>query len=276
MGWQGDLALAYRRQGERTVVHDRHSGPLRMLRSLYPEAGGVCHTVLVHPPGGVVGGDTLAIGIDVDAGGHALVTTPGATRFYRSAGASASQHAMARLCAGSRLEWLPLESIAYSGCRAANTLRCELAPGAEMLGWDVTALGLPASEQPFVLGRFTQSIELAGRWLERGTVEGDDARALASPLVWARQSVLATLWFAAGSPIDPSRRDALLTAAREQAGESPLRAAAGATSPCAEVVVLRALAPRVEPAMQLLQSVWAAWRQEAWDLAPCRPRVWQT
>ena len=276
MGWQGDLALAYRRQGERTVVHDRHSGPLRMLRSLYPEAGKVCHTVLVHPPGGIVGGDTLAVSVDIDAGAHALITTPGATRFYRSAGAAASQAAVARVAAGARLEWLPLESIAYSGCLAANILRCELAPGAEMFGWDVTALGLPASAQPFALGRFTQSIEIAGRWLERGTVEGDDARPRTSPLVWAGQAVLATLWFAAGSAIEPNRREALLAAARTLAGESPLRAIAGATSTCAEVVVLRALAPRVEPAMQLLQSVWAAWRQEAWQLAPCRPRVWQT
>ena len=276
MAWQGDLSLAYRRTGERTVVHDRHSGPLRMLRSLYPESAGICHTVLVHPPGGIVGGDTLAIAVGVDTGAHALVTTPGATRFYRSAGENAAQRTVARVATGGRLEWLPLENIAYSGCLAENALHCELAPGAEMMGWDVTALGLPASGQPYAAGRFTQSVAVARRWLDRGSIDGSDARTLSSPLAWAGNSVLATLWFAAGSAIEAGRREALLALARASADAHPLRATAGATAPCAEVVVVRALALRVEPAMQLLQAVWAAWRQAAWALPACRPRVWQT
>ena len=86
MGWQGSLALRYRSEDGRTRVHDRHDGPLRVLKSLHPEGDRVCHSVLVHPPGGIVGGDTLAIELALEAGAHALVTTPGATRFYRSLG----------------------------------------------------------------------------------------------------------------------------------------------------------------------------------------------
>ena len=93
MSWRGHLALRYWRDGERTVAHDRHDGPLRVLQALYPEGPGVCQHVLVHPPGGVVGGDDLAIRADLGEGAHALVTTPGATRFYRSTGARASQAA---------------------------------------------------------------------------------------------------------------------------------------------------------------------------------------
>ena len=163
MGWQGSLALRYRSEAGRTGVHDRHDGPLRVLKSFHPEGAGVCHSVLVHPPGGIVGGDALAIEIGLEPGAHALVTTPGATRFYRSLGELATQSLAVRGEAGSRLEWLPLETLAYSGCIAENRARFELAPGAEMIGWDVTALGLPASGQPFVAGRFTQSIEITGR-----------------------------------------------------------------------------------------------------------------
>ena len=276
MGWHGALALRYSRHDERTLVRDRHDGPLRVLKSLHPEGAEVCHSVLVHPPGGIVGGDRLAIEIDVEAGAHALVTTPGATRFYRSAGETAMQTLAVRAAAGSRFEWLPLETIAFSGCIAENRSRFELAPGAEMIGWDVTALGLPASGQPFAQGRFTQSVEMPGRWIERGTMRGDDARLLESPLGWAGRTVLATLWFAAGAALAEERSAALLDAARRAMHGQALNAAAGASAPQAQVVVVRALAPRVEPAMDLLTSIWSAWRLLAWQRAPCVPRVWRT
>ncbi len=230
----------------------------------------------MHPPGGIVGGDTLAIEIELDADAHALVTTPGATRFYRSLGEPATQTLAVRAAAGSRLEWLPLETLAYSGCIAENRARFELAPGAEMIGWDLTALGLPASDQPFVAGRFTQSIEVAGRWLERGTVRGDDRALLDSPLGWAGQRTLATLWFAAGEAIANERRETLLDAARAACDAHPLGRQAGATAVDPGVIVVRVLAPRVEPAMALLATIWRAWRLLAWQLEASPPRVWRT
>ena len=280
MAWSGSLKLAYRseplRGAPRTVLHDRHDGPLRVLASLYPEAGSVCHNVLVHPPGGLVGGDRLAIDVSVSQHAHALITTPGATRFYRSTGDAATQTLRAMLAAGARLEWLPLETIAYSGCRAHNALRFELAPGAEMIGWDVVALGLPASMQPFERGSFTQLIEFPGRWLERGVVEASDTRLLDSPLGWAGHRVLGTLWFAAGSALPAQRRDNLLDAARATVEGHALQCSAGATATHHGIVVLRVLAPRVEPLMNLLTAVWARWREAAWQLPACVPRVWRT
>jgi urease accessory protein len=276
MAWHGTLALDYRRRDDGTTfVRDRHDGPLRVLRALHPE-GGVCHSVLVHPPGGIVGGDALTIAIALDRGAHALVTTPGATRFYRTTGAEASQSLAVVAGPASRLEWLPLETIAYSGCAAKNGVRIELADDAETIGWDVTALGLPASQQPFERGRFAQTIELPGRWLERATIAADDKRLLDSPLGWAGRRVLATMWFARGGALDAARRDALLAAARDLARDGAPRATCGATAPHDDVVVVRALAERVEPAMALLQAIWRAWRPIAWRLAPQAPRVWST
>ena len=290
MAWHGTLALDYRRDevhnAPRTVVRDRHDGPLRVLASLYPEAPGICHNVLVHPPGGLVSGDRLDIDATLGPGSHALITTPGATRFYRSTGATATQHLRATLAEGARLEWLPLEAIAYSGCLAENLMRFELAPGAEMIGWDVLALGLPASNQGFELGRYRQSIELPGRWLERGLLDAADTRLLDSPLGWDGLRVMGTLWFATGSTFTPERREALLDAARAVidagAGNDAFAASglrptfAGATAVHEGVVVLRALGPRVEPVMALLARVWAAWRHTGWQLATCTPRVWRT
>ena len=131
MSWRGHLSLHYRLEGGRTVALDRHEGPLRVLQRLYPEGDAVCHHVLVHPPGGIVGGDELDIDARLEPGTHALITTPGATRFYRSSGPLATQRARLRLAAGARLEWLPLETIAYSGCVAENQVSLALEPGAE-------------------------------------------------------------------------------------------------------------------------------------------------
>ncbi len=273
-GWHGHLRLAYTRDdAARTVVHDRHDGPLRVLASLYPEGPGICHNVLVHPPGGLVGGDTLDIDIDVAAGAHALVTTPGATRFYRSAGAPAQQVLHAAVGAEARLEWLPLETIAYAGCAARNTLHFGLAPGAEMIGWDVLALGLPAAGQAFDRGAVQQRIEIEGRWIDAGRIAGDDTRLRGSPLGMAGHGVLATLWFGAGSAIADPRREALIDSARSVAEPDVI---AGTTAPDDGLVVLRALAARVEPAMRLINAVRARWRPLAWALAATPPRVWRT
>ncbi|MCX7234381.1 MAG: urease accessory protein UreD, partial [Burkholderiales bacterium] len=86
MTWQAKLRLDYSLERQRTVARHAHEGPLRILQSLYPEGDAVCHNVLIHPPGGLVGGDTLALDIRVSSGAHGLITTPGATRFYRSLG----------------------------------------------------------------------------------------------------------------------------------------------------------------------------------------------
>src|SRR5215208_7145874 len=91
MAWHARLALDYRLEAGRCVARFEHEGPLRILQSLYPEGDGVCHNVIVHPPGGLVGGDTLEIAVRVREGAHGLITTPGATRFYRSDGELALQ-----------------------------------------------------------------------------------------------------------------------------------------------------------------------------------------
>lgn len=276
MSWKGELRLHYRRDGDRTTAHDRHHGPLRVLQRLYPEGEGVCHHVLVHPPGGVVAGDTLEVEARLEAGTHAIVTTPGATRFYRSEGAPALQQATLTLAAGARIEWLPLENIVHSGCLAENRLTLQLAPGAEAMGWDLLALGLPAAGEAFERGCFRQQIEVPGVWLERGVLAATDRALLDGPLGLAGRRVVGTLWFAAGLALAPARRDSLLDAAREVVAADALAAWAGATSPHGPVVLLRLLAERVEPAMALLVRVRAAWRRVAWQLAANPPRIWRT
>mgnify|MGYP003455619942 FL=1 len=274
MPWHASLQLDYTLEGTRTVARHAHNGPLRILQSLYPEGDAVCHNVLAHPPGGLVGGDTLDISATVGPGAHGLVTTPGATRFYRSTGERALQRTHLTLAEGARLEWLPLEALCYNACNAENHLTLNLAPGAECMGWDVTALGLPHAGQPFETGRFVQHIEAPGRWLERGVINAADHRLLESPQGLAGHRCMASLFFVTGRPLDRARRDTALDAARAVMDAHALKASAGATSPNGQVLVVRALAPQVEPAMQLLRQVRAAWRAALWQLCAEPPRIW--
>lgn len=276
MTWHAQLDIDYRLEAARTVARHQHTGPLRVLQSLYPEGDAVCHNVLVHPPGGLVGGDTLDVRIHASGSAHGLVTTPGATRFYRSSGELAVQRTHITLTDEARLEWLPLEAICYNQCLAENRLTLELAPKAELMGWDVTALGLPNANQPFVEGNFLQHIEVPGVWLERGRLQAEDQRLMNSPLGLAGHRCLASLFFVAGSKLTRDRRQLALDVARNVIDANPLRTTAGATSPDGQVVVVRVLAPLVEPAMDLLRSIWTQWRHHLWSMSATPPRIWAT
>lgn len=276
MTWNAQLDIDYEQSSGRTIARHVHTGPLRVLQSLYPEGDAICHNVLVHPPGGLVGGDTLDINVRVSGSAHGLITTPGATRFYRSSGEAAIQRAQITLEDQARLEWLPLEAIAFNDCLAENHLTLSLSPEAEFMGWDVTAFGLPLAQQPFEAGQFLQHIEVPGVWLERGLIRADDQRLMNSPLGLAGQRCMASLFFVAGSKLERNRRAQALEVARDVIEKHELRLSAGATSPDGQVVIVRVLAPVVEPAMHLLREVWVSWRQHFWGMPSTVPRIWST
>jgi urease accessory protein len=274
MPWHAQLELDYTFKHDSTVLHHRHNGPLRIFQSLYPEGKTICHNVVVHPPGGLANGDVVDIAVNVGAGAHAWIGTPGATRFYRSGGEAARQNVQLNVADGARLEWLPLETLAYSGCQGHNTLTLQLAPTAETLLWDVLALGQPTAGKPFEAGAFTQHLGVPGLWLEQAHIRADDTRLLDAPLGLDGQRCLGTLVFAAGSALSRERKELLLDTVRAACSTHALSTRAGATCPNPQMLVLRVLGPVVEPVMDLLQQVWTALRPAAWGLPPQRPRIW--
>ena len=274
MTWHATLDLRYQLAQGRTVVRHRHAGPLRVLKSMHPEDARICHSVLVHPPGGIASGDVLDISVEVESGAHALVTTPGATRFYRSAGAPGVQNVQLRLGEQARLEWLPLETLIYPGAHAENRLTLELAGGASLIGWDVVALGLPFAGQPFDRGYLLQRIEWPGLWLEHARIDGQDDRLLNSPLGLAGQRCLATLFYASAAPLTRAQREAALERTRAVIDAHALAAHAGVTALNDRLLVVRALAPVTEPASDLWRQIRAAWRAAFWQLPASEPRIW--
>ncbi len=274
MTWHAQLHLNYQSENNRTVARFEHRGPLRILQSLYPEGPAICHNIVVHPPSGIVAGDVLDIDVQVAPQAHALITTPGATRFYKSTGAPGIQRVHAQLQPGARLEWLPLETICYNGCNAHNRAEFDLAPGAEMLGWDITALGLPHADLPFIQGSLDQHVEVKNAWLERAVIDAGDTRLLNSPLGLAGNRCMGSLFFAAGEAIPRERREHLLEVIRAGIAGHRLAATTGATAPNPQVIVVRTLAPMVEPVNDLLRKIWLQLRQATWQMGDTPPRIW--
>ena len=274
MTWLAQLSADYSVENQRCVARHVHQGPLRILKSLYPEGDAVCHNILVHPPSGLVGGDDLQIHLNLQAHAHALITTPGATRFYGSDGLTASQHVKARLADHARLEWLPLEALAYNGCQAHNQVVFQMDTHSQLMAWDITALGLPHADQPFVKGQFQQHLQIEGVWLERGCIRAEDKLLLQSPLGLNGHTCQATLVFAQGSAMSDDLRSEVLELARDVCESHALRLQAGVSSPDAQLVVVRVLSDQVEPAMDLLKRIWLQWRHEVWRMPAVAPRIW--
>ncbi len=159
-GWQASLNLAFSSTAKKTILsHREQRGPLAVQRPLYPE-GAICHCYLLHPPGGVVGGDTLSINVDVKSNAHALITTPGATKFYASQQPTATQHIHLKVENGSTLEWFPLENIFFSGAIARLNTRIDIDDDAQFMGWEMHCFGRPALKEGFLTGKLSGKTQI--------------------------------------------------------------------------------------------------------------------
>jgi len=270
-GWEARLDLSFERDASRTVLAARrHLGPLRVQKALYPEGPEICQAIIVHPPAGIVGGDRLAIAIDVGARAHAQITTPGAAKWYRSAGMDAVASTKLAVGSGGVLEWLPQESLLFDGARAAITLRIELAADARFVGWDVVGLGRIASGERFASGRLHQTVELchegALAWCERAVLDGESA-ALQSGAVLAGAPVFGTM-IVAGAVVDDTLLATCRSIARTCDGASITR--------LPRVLVARYRGDSAPAARAYFALQWNALRPTLVGRAAVSPRIWST
>lgn len=273
--WHAALHLAFARTGERTVLRDnRHHGPLRVQKALYPEGEGVCQAIVLHPPSGIAGGDHLLISATVGAGAHAQLTTPGAGKWYRSGGPEASQRIELTVEEGAALEWLPQETIVFDGARARMETRVRLAADSRFIGWDILCLGRAAAGERFEHGRFDLlcRVERGGApiWLERGGFDGADPM-LASPAGWAGHGVGGTLLCA--FPDLPRQAAGLLEALRAIA---PSDGASHGITALPGVLVARYLGDNSEAARLWFARLWQTLRPACCGRPAVPPRIWNT
>jgi urease accessory protein len=274
-GWSARLELEVQRDGERSrLSHLEHRGPLRVQRPFYPEGPTPIHVYLLHPPGGMVGGDELETSVRVLPRAELLATTPAAQKLYRSLGALSSQRVRLTVGEGASLEWFPSETIVFDGAFARQTSSVELAEGAAFIGWDIGCFGRPASGLDFTRGELRQSFELrrSGTLLvvERTRVPGGSA-ALSEAWGYGKAPVYATLYAVpraaeAAAPLAPLVRDAL--------GDMPLLKSA--VTVIDGVLALRVLGSGVEPVRAALVRAWSALRPEVLGRVAAPPRIWAT
>lgn len=265
-GWEAELKLGFESRGGRTVLTERrHRGPLAVQRPFYPE-GDVCHVYLLHPPGGVVGGDRLNIRVNAGNGSRALLTTPAAGKFYRSEGPTARQSVHLTAGRTAVLEWLPQESIFYRGARLVSNVDVDLAESARFIGWESFCFGRPASGEAFDRGSAVL------RWSVR--VNG-------KPLLIERfevdEQVLKANWGLQGQPIGASLYAypaslKSLEQVRAIAGDCP---SFGATL-IDRLLVCRILDRQIEPLRRLWVELWRAVRPDVIGREACLPRIWAT
>lgn len=266
-GWQASLALGFAHaHGATRLVRRSHSGPLRVQKALYPEGPRTCHVILVHPPGGVAGGDRLRIDVEQGPDTHVLATTPGAAKWYRANGRQAAQSVRLRVAAGAALEWLPQESIFYDDADVLLEHEVELDQDARYIGMEILCFGRRASGERFARGRVGQRTRItrAGRtiWWEQGRIAAGDA--MDSPLGLAGHAVCATL-LAVGQPAPAGLLDEL------RAADPAL-----ALSQVKNVFVARHLGMEAEVARASLLGVWRRLRPHLLGMAAVTPRIWNT
>lgn len=267
--WQARLELEFEGIGARTVLaRRRHIGPLVVQRPFYPEGAGICHVYLLHPPGGIVGGDDLELQLHCRAGAHALVTTPAATRFYR-----AGPHPQARLrqhlhVGDAALEWLPQKNIVFDGARAHASTSVHLHQDARFLGWEITCLGRPTNGETLHAGSLASDMRLyrgdAPVLIDRLRLAGNSP-ALQAPWGWGGMQALGTLVMTPAAEVDL----APLRALRAPAVHFGL-------TRVQDLLVCRALATQAEPLRELFTRIWLALRPALLGVRAVPPRIWAT
>jgi urease accessory protein len=269
--WHASLDLGFTRREDATILsRNLHTGPLQVQKALYPEGRDTCHVVVLHPPGGLAAGDTLCVHASLAPGTRAVLTTPGAAKWYRSEGNPATQRIGLVLDGDAVVEWLPRENIFFDDSSIAMHLDAELSADARYFGWEIMSFGRRASGEAWDLGtlRLQTRIRRAGRllWSEQANVNARDGF-VRSP-VGLRGFTVCGTFVAAGCEVDA----AVLKDCRE-VGPGRRRSQVAVTR-MPSLVIARYLGDSTEEAFGWFTDVWNILRPALLGKAACAPRVW--
>ncbi len=266
--WQGHIDLLFQSEGEKTILRRSYAhAPLKIQRPFYPELN-ICHTVILHSAGGMVGGDRLSYKIDLAPTSQALITTAAAAKIYRSNGAFAQQQININLGADAYLEWLPQDTIIFNEAEYQQNLRVDLAAGATFCAWDIVRLGRSARQETFTEGSWQNAMEVWQNgqplWIDRQKITGDQWQSLQAS---AGQPLLGILMWLGGSVSAEVVAQARVLAPQSENGWGVTAVAGG--------LICRYRGSDRQAAQKWFVAVWDLLRQRYRDRSACLPRVWQ-
>jgi len=271
LGWQANLELSFEHRQERTVlVKNRHQGPLQVQKALYPEGRDICHVAVLHPPGGIVAGDSLCMRASLEGRARAVLTTPGATKWYRSEGSSARQRLDFRVAGDTVLEWLPRENILFDGSHISMSLDIALSARSKYFGWEILSFGRRAGGESWRRGilKMRTCIRRADRmlWSEMANVDAGSGF-MHSPVGLSGSTVCGTL-LVAGYEVP---NELLAACRRLQPARSDARI--GLTR-VPGVLIARYLGDSSEQVFNYFVELWKLLRPALSAKAACAPRLW--
>ena len=268
--WKAKLSLGFSEKNNKTVLsHREHYGPLVVQRPFYPE-GNVCHIYLIHPPGGVVGGDKLNIDVKLEESTHVLITTPSAGKFYRSGFIKGSQIQKIKVERDSLLEWFPQETIFFNGCLSTLETDIYLSGDAKFCGWEINCLGRPAAAEKYQQGNISQRLRIyrdnKPLFLERNEIEGS-GELLNSPCGFNEHSVFGTML---ATDMDKLHCVELQDEWHEREEKNI------SITLIRDLLVVRYLGDSAEQAKKYFSQIWSVIRMKQKNIKTCAPRIWST
>lgn len=276
--WFAQLELGFKGAKNRTVLeHRKHHGPVRVQKMLWPEKTGVCHAIIVHPPAGIAGGDHLTFQMSAEQAAHALVTTPGAGKWYKTNQKQAFQHIDITVKDTSIFEWLPQETMLFDGANANSETRVVLEDSASFIGWDMLVLGRQARHETFTEGSYQNRFQLYRNnkllVTDRLSFSGND-RWLSSCLGMSGHAVMASFW---AVPPEKFRSKFYLDQQIDQIRELIMRMDIKVRLTLLDdVVTARYLGDDVRQCHDAFAAIRAKLRRDWFDLDEEFPRIWRT
>ena len=268
-GWIAELELRFSKSKSKTFLSTRkHIGPLTIQRPFYPE-GDLCHLYLLHPPGGIVGGDQLSIEVNTDSNSSSLLTTPGATKVYRT---SDHKHSTINqnfiVAEDSSFEWLPMETIVFPGANSQFSSKLLLSGNARIAAWEVYCLGRPAINESFDFGSLNFSLEL---WRDGMPILLDKLMIDKTEL----ESVVGLRGFPVfGTFIISKTNKKVLETVRTMMIETD-SCVTGVTQ-IEDIIIVRSLAKKTYLVQDLFKKIWQTVRPLVFNREASIPRIWAT
>ena len=271
--WEARLKLGLTYKNDKTLLSKRrHEGPLTLQRPFYPEEDGTCHLYVLHPPGGIVGGDSLNIEVVCNEYTSTLITTPGASKFYQSNGFTAWQNHNLKVRKDACLEWLQQETILFDGAKVDSTTKVQLDKQSSFIGWEIVSFGRPACKEEFSNGMFKQNFEI---W------QDDEPLLIDRVMIKDRAEVFSSLWGLQAQPVMGLMTvvnndvNALLEAKNiiQDMIEDVSRLSVTVMN---TVLVCRCLDTNSMAIRDIFIDIWKSIRPVSINKNPCEPRIWAT